>query len=131
MNFSFGTVLSLTGTGITTSYQAGTKLYCGRPTKVRFSAKAVAAVGTSMTSFEVEVLGSDDDVSYYPVASLDATDEGFLPLDEHSYAISGAPVTVEASVEVPGNIKFLKVQAKATGGAGQAGESIIVNALAT
>lgn len=126
-----GTVLSLSGTAIHSSYVAGSTMYGGLPSAIRLSAVAVTIAGTNSTSVELEVMASEDGTNFYAVTSQDDEDEIIAPLKEHTYATGGGAGTLRMSLIVDGRYKFLQLNAKFTGGAGKAGESITAKALAT
>jgi hypothetical protein len=130
MNVDLGTVLSLLGTAFHTSYVTGSEIDAGRPRRLRFSVKAVTISGTNCTDLRLQVLASDDGVTYRAVTSQDDADEIIAPLKEHVYTDLSTFGTYSYSLVVDGGYKYVKLEAMFTGGVGKAGESIVGTCLA-
>lgn len=124
------TALSLAGTAIHDTYVGGTTLDTGAMARVLFYAVLVgkAATGISPVKLKVQACEGDPTVeaNWIDVASLDESDEGYLPLVEHSYTV-GSGATVKALISAKGCFKQMRIAAVAAA-AGAAGDSITVTA---
>ena len=128
---NLGLIYKLSGTGITTTYQAGGNKGAGNGVAPKrhfpFLAQLLAS-GSNITGVTIKAQGSVDGTSWFDLTSTNdltgtaAVDQTFSTIDATNHTVSG-------SISVNDIWYFLRVQAKATGGAGQAGESISIYAL--
>lgn len=118
--------LSLTGTGITTSYQGGSAVPAGKAQKVRVVAKAVTLAASNSTSALFKLQASPDGVNGWTdvLTVKDAIASGDTPAADQSVT-TGSSVTVGAWFSVPAGFPFVRVAGKNAGGAGKAGESLL------
>jgi hypothetical protein len=131
-----GTVLSLAGTALATTYATpGTTFYGGRPKKFRVTYTLVTITGTAITSLQAKLQACDGDptvsTNWYDIESAEDSDavQGAVYV-EHSYTGITGPAKLVQSITCDGGFQAVRALAKATGGAGQAGESLVATCLA-
>ncbi len=126
MSRYYGQVFQLLGAAITTSYQAGGQLGGGNGIAPRrhFSLVGVLlAVGTAITGLTAKVQASVDGANWFDLPSLNdltavlAVDQAFTTVINN---------TIPGQISIADVWPNLRVQIKAAGGAGQAGESFTV-----
>jgi hypothetical protein len=88
--------------------------------------KTTTIVGTNITAVQCKMSASQDGVVYEDVYSL--RDGATEQVVGHNFAISAAGTPQENTFTIHGSFQYLKVSAQSVGGAGQAGESVIVTA---
>lgn len=126
-----GTVLSITGTSIPTTYTGtglGSKFYLGTASKARFVVTVVTAA-SSMTAYTLKLQGFDSTAAGPCdfVAVLDST--GTTALEQASGALSASgTATFSFHADLTG-FDSIRVAGKATG-ASAAGDSVTVTCVA-
>ncbi len=123
MKKDLGTILTLTAAQILTTYVDATVINGGRPDTIRFMLLAQTKSGSAITSAVLQVLVSQDGVTYVAVASEDDVSLDTGPV--HTWAIAAAGTPQPQSVTVPGGYPYIKVQVKALGGIGATGGSLL------
>ena len=119
-----GTILSLTGASILTTYAEGAAKAVGSAGRVRATLRVVSIGGTAITSVQAKLQASSDGAAgWHDIESQGDEDATSTTALEHSITIT-AGTTQEVSFAVEGPFDFIRLAAKATGGAGQAGESL-------
>ena len=125
MSRYLGQVFQLVGAGITTTYQAGGADGSGNgpATKRHLAVLAKLIGGTAITGVTLKAQWSVDGISYFDLTSVNdvtgasAVDQTFNTIVANS---------IQGQISVPAIWPWIRVQLKATGGAGQVGESIAV-----
>jgi hypothetical protein len=127
----WGVVFELDGTAITTSYQAPPAItrdqLTGRGQRRRFSILAhLKTSGTNITGIKAKAQASADGSSWYDIETID--DASATQAVEHDYTTIVSHV-INGSFYTDGGFRYMRVQVKADGGAGQATETLQVLAL--
>jgi hypothetical protein len=124
-----GVVFELDAASITTSYQAPATVtadqYASRVQRRRFSLVGTLVGGTAITGAKLKMQASRDGVTWYDVVSVD--DGTGSSAVEHTY--SPVSTSITGSLYTDGGFPFLRIAAKATGGAGTTAESFAISAL--
>ena len=117
--------LSLLGTAITTSYTPGASFGAGRASKVSVEGVITTTSSTAMTSVQMKLQASADGSTWNDVETLSSlvASGGTPTVDQSINTTSSATFTL--AFQIPQGFSFVRIAAKATGGAGKAGESIV------
>jgi hypothetical protein len=125
MKRDLGTIFTLSTTSILTSYVASGVQNGGRPDSYRLLMLLTTVASTNITSYTVKCTASSDGVTYSDVTTQ--TDD-LTPDTEHTFAVGAAGTPQMDSLILPGGFPYWKIQVKAVGGVGKAGESFVVRA---
>lgn len=124
--FSHGNIYELDGTGITTSYQAGGLLASAKLNRRRYQIQAqLKSSSTNITGIKCKVSASADGINFVDIQSTDDV-SGSTQVEQLYSTITNH--VISGSFTVGLGYQFLHVSVKATGGTGQATESVIVYA---
>jgi len=130
-----GSILTVSGTDIATTYVAagtGTTKQLGACSIVRVMPLIVLSSGTSVTGLKCKLQASYNGTNWFDLASNldDGTAVGTVEV-EHTYTQSAnSTAQYSFSLREPRCIPNLRVLAKSTGAAGQAGDSFTFYAIA-
>jgi len=125
MSRYLGKIYELLGAAITTVYQAGGAKGSGNGPAVKRHLAVLATLvgGSAITGVTIKAQWSVDGVSFFDLTSVnDVT--GAAAIDQTFSTIVAN--TIQGQISVPDIWPWIRVQVKATGGAGAVGESIQV-----
>lgn len=119
-----GALFTLNTTSIQTTYTASSAFGGGLSDNFRLTFVLTTVLSSSITGVTLKVSESYDGVVYEDVKSY--TDAGATATVENAFVLGAAGTAQTGHLLVSGEARFYKVSIKSSGGAGKAGESIVV-----